>query len=430
MLDIKYIINHVDEVKANVVNRYVTCDIDELVSLYKQMNLVQQDVESYRRDRNEISDKIKKASNETRPALIEDSKKIKEALAAKEPELTELKEKFTELHMKVPNISHPESPLGKDDSENVEIYRFKEPTTFSFPPKDHIELGKDLDLIDFESAAKVAGAKFYYLKNEAVLLEFALIKHAMDMLLKEGFTLLTTPDLARNSILEGIGFNPRGEETQVYSVENSDLCLIGTAEITLGGMLANSVLEEKKLPLKFAGISHCFRTEAGSHGQFSKGLYRVHQFTKVEMFAYTTPENSADMHAHMRQMEENFFRSLDLPFRTVDICTGDLGGPAYRKYDLEAWMPGRPGEEKGEKGNWGEVTSTSNCTDYQSRRLNIKYKPEGGGKNQFAHMLNGTAVAVSRALIAILENNQQEDGSIVVPDVLKAYLGMDVIKRK
>ncbi len=429
MLDIKYIINHVDEVKENVVNRYVRCDVDHLVSLYQEMNRIQQEVEALRRDRNEISAKIKSATPETRPALIEESKKIKAGLIAKEPELSEIKGKFTELHMKVPNITHRESPLGKDDTENVEIYRFKEPTEFSFTPKDHTEIGKDLDLIDFESAAKVSGAKFYYLKNEAVLLEFALIQHAMNMLINEGFTLVTTPDLARSSILEGIGFNPRGEETQVYSIENSDLCLIGTAEITLGGMLANSVLDEEKLPMKFAGISHCFRTEAGSHGQFSKGLYRVHQFTKVEMFAYTTPETSETMHAHLREMEENFFRSLELPFRTVDICTGDLGGPAYRKYDLEAWMPGRPGETKGEKGNWGEVTSTSNCTDYQSRRLNIKYKPKDGGKNQFAHMLNGTAVAVSRALIAILENNQQEDGSIVVPQVLRAYLGKDLIKR-
>ncbi len=430
MLDIRYIVKNVDEVKENVKNRYVKVDIDELISLYKEKNTLQQEIDDLRRARNEITSRIKSASNETRPALIEESKKIKQALGEKEPVLADLASRFSAEHSKVPNRTHPVSPLGKDDSENLEIRRFKEPTRFSFKPKDHIQIGKDLDLIDFESANKVSGSKFYYLKNEAVLLEFALIRHAMEILLKEGFTLITTPDLARDTILEGIGFNPRGKETQVYSVENSDLCLIGTAEITLGGMHANSIIEADKLPIKLAGVSHCFRTEAGSYGQFSKGLYRVHQFTKVEMFAYTLPEKSEEMHDHICDIEETFFKSLDIPFRTVDICTGDLGGPAYRKYDLEAWMPGRPAEEKGKFGNWGEITSTSNCTDYQSRRLGIKYKPKGGGKAEFLHMLNGTAVAVSRALIAILENNQQEDGSVMVPEVLIPYMGVEVIKRK
>ncbi len=430
MLDVKYILKNVDEVKENVKNRYVKVDIDGLVSLYKEKNALQQEIDDLRRERNEISSRIKSASNETRPALIEESKKIKQTLGEKEPALADVTSRFSAEHSKVPNRTHPVSPLGKDDSENLEIRRFKEPTQFSFEPKDHIRIGKDLDLIDFESANKVSGSKFYYLKNEAVLLEFALIRHAMDMLLKEGFTLITTPDLARDEILEGIGFNPRGKETQVYSVENSDLCLIGTAEITLGGMYADSIIEADKLPIKLAGVSHCFRTEAGSYGQFSKGLYRVHQFTKVEMFAYTLPEKSEEMHDHIRDIEEKFFTSLDIPFRTVDICTGDLGGPAYRKYDLEAWMPGRPAEEKGAFGNWGEITSTSNCTDYQSRRLGIKYKTKAGGKARFLHMLNGTAVAISRALIAILENNQQEDGSVKVPEVLIPYMGMEIIKGK
>lgn len=429
MLNIKYILNNPEIVKQNVANRYVTCDIDGLIVLYKERNTLQQDVESLRRLRNELSSKIKSATSEDRPSLIEESKRTKAALSDKEPKLKEISDRFVLEHRRVPNIAHPDSPIGKDDSENVELKRVGEPIQFAFEPKDHVQIGKDLDIIDFESATKVSGSKFYYLKNEAVLLEFALIKHALDMLLVEGFTLIATPDLARDSILEGIGFNPRGEETQVYTIQDSDLCLIGTAEITLGGMHADTVFDADQLPIKLAGISHCFRTEAGSYGRFSKGLYRVHQFTKVEMFAYTSPDHSAQMHEEIRNLEESFFSSLGIPFRTVDICTGDLGGPAYRKYDLEAWMPGRPGEKVGDQGNWGEITSTSNCTDYQSRRLNIKYRPKKGERPEFVHMLNGTAVAVSRALIAILENNQQEDGSVVVPEVLRGYVGKDVIKR-
>ena len=429
MLDIKYIVNNPEKVIENCKNRQAKCDIETLIDIYQKKNQLQNEVDGIRNRRKEMSAEIKNATNKTRPALITESKTLKADLAVKESDLAEHIKKFTELLGRVPNRTHKASPLGRDDTENVEFRRFKSPTQFSFTPKDHIQIGKDLDLIDFESAIKVAGSKFYYLKNEAVSLEFALIQHALKMLRQEGFTLVCTPDLARDKILEGIGFNPRGKETQVYSVANSDLCLIGTAEITLGGMYSDTILAEEQLPLKLAGVSHCFRTEAGSYGQFSKGLYRVHQFTKVEMFAYTTPEKSEAMHNTILDIEERFFKSLDIPFRTVDICTGDLGGPAYRKYDLEAWMPGRPGEEKGATGNWGEITSTSNCTDYQARRLNIKYRPAKGGKTKFVHMLNGTAVAISRALIAILENCQQVDGSVVIPEVLRPLVGKEIIKR-
>ncbi|MFC1532505.1 serine--tRNA ligase [Thermodesulfobacteriota bacterium] len=430
MLDIKYIVNNAKEVQKNCEQRLVKCDIEGLISMYREKNSLQNEVDGLRQARNEISSKIKSASNETRPQLIEDSKSIKVQLTEKEKVLSELTAKYSDEHGKIPNITHPDSPIGKDDTENLELRRYKPPSRFSFTPKDHIQLGKDLDLIDFESANKVSGSKFYYLKNEAVLLEFALVQHALNVLLEEGFTLISTPDLARDRILEGIGFNPRGKETNVYSIADSDLCLIGTAEITLGGMYADSILKERDLPVKLAGVSHCFRTEAGSYGQFSKGLYRVHQFTKVEMFAFTSPKKSEETHDYFLDIEERLFRSLDIPFRTVDICTGDLGGPAYRKYDLEAWMPGRPGEQKGETGNWGEITSTSNCTDYQARRLNIKYRPEDGGKTEFVHMLNGTAIAVSRALIAILENYQQEDGSVAVPEVLQSLVGKKIIKAR
>ena len=285
---------------------------------------------------------------------------------------------------------------------------------------DHVELAKQHDLVDFEGGARVAGHGFYFLKNEGVLLEMALQRFALDLLMREGFTPMTTPDLARGEVLQGVGFIPRGPETQIYSVENHDLNLVATAEITLGGLYAGEVIDEEELPIRLCGISHCFRTEAGAAGRASRGLYRVHQFTKVEMFAFTTPEQSEEMLDQFCRLECELFDGLGVPYRVIDIASGDLGGPAYRKLDLEAWMPGR-----GSGGEYGEVTSTSNCTDYQARRLNIRYKRRGEKGTHFVHTLNGTAIACSRALIAILENYQQADGSIVVPEALVPYVGKD-----
>jgi seryl-tRNA synthetase len=253
-------------------------------------------------------------------------------------------------------------------------------------------------------------------------LELALQQFVIHLLLRESFTPMITPDVARGDVLKGIGFIPRGPETQIYSVENHDLNLVATAEITLGGLYAGQVIEAERLPIKLCGISHCFRTEAGAAGRASRGLYRVHQFTKVEMFAFTPPEASDDMLNYFCDLECEIFDTLGIPYRVLDIATGDLGGPAYRKFDLEAWMPGR-----GERGEYGEVTSASNCTDYQSRRLDIRYKSKGEKGTNLVHTLNGTAVAISRALIAILENGQQADGSVLVPEVLRPYVGKDRI---
>jgi seryl-tRNA synthetase len=309
---------------------------------------------------------------------------------------------------------------GEDDAR--ELHRFGEPRRFDFEAADHVQLGAALDLLDFDGGARVAGQKFYYLKNEAVLLELALQRYALDVLLEEGFTPYVTPDVARPAILEGIGFNPRGAETQIYSLANEDLCLVGTAEITLGGLYADAILQEDELPIRMAGISHCFRTEAGAAGRESKGLYRVHQFTKVEMFAITRPEDSEAMHAQLLAIEERVFQGLELPYRVVDIAAGDLGAPAYRKFDIEAWMPGR-----GEGGAYGEVSSTSNCTDYQARRLGTRFRRKGAKKNEFVHMLNGTAVSNARAILALLENHQQRDGSVAIPRALRPYVGREVI---
>jgi seryl-tRNA synthetase len=293
---------------------------------------------------------------------------------------------------------------------------------FDFKPKDHIDLCDELKLADFEAGASVAGQKWYFLKNEAVLLELALVNYAFGILLKHGFTPVVTPDVARTEVLEGTGFMPRGEGTQIYTLSNTDLCLVATAEITLGGMHRDQILDESQLPILYAGLSHCFRTEAGAAGREQRGLYRVHQFTKVEMFAFTTPEQSEEIHQKLLAIEEEIFTGLGLTFHVLDIASGDLGGPAYRKYDLEAWMPGR-----GEAGEFGEVTSTSNCTDFQARRLNIRYKGPKHKGTRFVHTLNGTAVAVTRALVAILETYQQADGSVVVPPALRQWVGKDRI---
>jgi len=295
--------------------------------------------------------------------------------------------------------------------------------------KDHLQLSENLDLIDFERATKVSGTKFYYFKNQLVWLELALVQYALSLATEHGFKPLITPDLAKQEILEGLGFNPRGESTQVYNIADSDLSLIGTAEITMGGYHKDETFDETELPKKYVALSHCFRTEAGSYSKFAKGIFRVHQFTKVEMFYYTTPEKSENAHEELLDIEKKIFKGLDLPFRVIDHSTADLGTPAYRTFDLEVWLPGKPNKNN-ESGDWAELTSASNCTDYQARGLNIKYRDKAGDK-KYLHMLNGTAVAIPRAIIAIMENYQQADGSIAIPKVLRKYLpnNLKIIKR-
>ncbi|NLJ10600.1 MAG: serine--tRNA ligase [Treponema sp.] len=424
MLDYRFIKDNLEAVKENIRNRNMKADADKVVMLFDKRNELVTRLQNLQQQRNANAAAMKgKLDPDTRNRLIEEGKKLKDDIAAAEAELETVEKELDTEGRRIPNMAHPAAPIGKEDKDNLEIKRVGNPTTFTFEPKDHVQLGQELDIIDFDSATKVTGTKFYYLKNEGVFLELGLVRYAMDILQKKGFTPFITPDLAREEILEGIGFNPRGAESNVYTVEGEGTCLVGTAEITLGGYYSGTILAKEKLPLRMAGLSHCFRREAGAAGQFSKGLYRVHQFTKVEMFAYCLPEESDALHEELRFIEEEIFSGLEIPFRVVDTCTGDLGAPAYRKWDLEAWMPGRNG------GEWGEVTSTSNCTDYQARRLNIKFKDEDG-KNKYVHMLNGTAIAVSRGIIAILENFQQADGSVRLPKALVPYCGFEVIKKK
>jgi seryl-tRNA synthetase len=424
MLDARSLEGRRDDIAASIRRRGVRADLDGAIALHAQVAAKQHELNETNRRRNEHQERGKrKLEPAEREAHGAEGRALKEAVARVEAEVETLRAKLDAKLRDLPNFLHPEVPDGGEDDAK-ELRRFRDATTFAFAPKDHLALGADLALWDFDGGARVAGPKFYFLKNEAVLLELALQRYALDLLLAEGFTPYVTPDLARAEILEGIGFNPRGEETQIYSVANTDLCLVGTAEITLGGLYADSILEEEQLPVLMAGISHCFRTEAGAAGRESKGLYRVHQFTKVEMFAITRPEDSDAMHERLLGIEERIYQGLELPYRVVDIAARDLGAPAYRKFDVEAWMPGR-----GERGSWGEISSTSNCTDYQARRLRIRFRRKATKKNEFAHMLNGTAVSNARLILALVENHQREDGSIAIPKALQAYVGREVIRR-
>ncbi len=421
MLDRRFIFENAELVKQNCTNRGVKVDVDRFVRLETERKAKQIEVEELNRKANEVSKSIGKAADAAeREARKEQGRQLREKTQSLQAELDAIAAELDSIHRQIPNLSHPDAPIGVDDKSNLERFRGKTPLpAFAFQPLDHVELAEKLDLVDFEAGAHVAGHGFYFLKNDAVLLELALQRYAVDVLMGEGFTPMTTPDLARNDVLAGTGYIPRGQETQIYSIENTDLSLVATAEITLGGMLAGQTIDAERLPIKLCGISHCFRTEAGAHGRATRGLFRVHQFTKVEMFAFTLPEESERMLDHLRDLECRLFDGLGIPYRVVDTATGDLGGPAYRKYDLEAWMPGR--------GEFGEVTSTSNCTDFQARRLNIRYKQKGEKGTRFLHTLNGTAIAISRALIAILENYQQADGMILVPEVLRAFVGKERI---
>ena len=420
MLDLKFIRENAQAVQENSKNRGVEADVGLVVKLADRRSALIQELNELKQRQNQTAKSIGQERDPgAREKLIAGSREMKARIPEKEAELRGVEERLLDEQLKIPNMTHPDSPLGRDDSENVEIRRSGGIPSFPFEPRDHVQLGESLGIIDFEAGAKTTGSKFYFLRGDAVLLELGLIRYALDIITEYGYEPTITPDLARDEALVGTGFIPRGPETQIYSVEDSDLSLIATAEIPLAGQFTDEILEEDTLPLRYAGLSHCFRTEAGSHGRASRGLYRVHQFTKVEMFAFTTPDTSEQIHDEMVEIEERIFQGLGLPYRVVDICTGDLGGAAYRKYDLEAWMPGR-----GEAGDFGEVTSTSNTTDYQARRLKIRYRKDGG-RPQLLHTLNGTALAMSRAFIALLEIYQQEDGSVKLPEALVPYVGKE-----
>ncbi|HKA07613.1 MAG TPA: serine--tRNA ligase [Gemmataceae bacterium] len=437
MLDAAFIRDNLDTVKANCKNRQAPhAEVDRVVALDDRRKKLISETQVLQQRANEVNKKVPAEKDPAKKQeLINEGKSLRERKTIMEGEVKQVEAELHAALLTIPNMTHPDAPVGATPADNKVLRKWGEPRKFDFAPKDHIALAEALDLVDFEAGAAVTGQKFYFLKNEAVLLELALVQYAMQKLVSRGYVPVITPDLARVEVLEGIGFMPRDpnpETRQVYTVADTDLCLIATAEITLGGMLRDRILDEAKLPQRYVGLSHCFRTEAGAPGRDTKGLYRVHQFTKVEMFGFCVPEQSEAMHLEILAIEEEIFQGLGLAYHVLDTCTGDLGGPAYRKYDLEAWMPCR-GEidpkTKRPAGEYGEVTSTSNCTDFQARRLGIRYKGASQKGTRFVHTLNGTAVAVTRALVAILENYQQANGSVQVPEVLRPWVGKDVIIR-
>lgn len=408
MIDIKKLRENPEQFKkATADKQRDSLLVDKVIEIDKEKRELMGKVETLRAERNKIGKEG-----------IERGKEIKGELDNLEKQLDTVDQKLQEELVKIPNPALSQVPVGKGESENVVLRSWGEPKKATFPIKDHLELGKTLNILDFEAGAKTSGSQFYFLYNEGALLELSLVHFAMDLLRKEGFTPVITPDLANSRSYLGTGYLPQGNEAQTYEIKGEDLGLIATAEVTLAGKHTDEVILEENLPIKYIGYSHCFRKEAGAYGKYSKGLYRVHQFTKAEMFIYCLPEESEKMHDLILNMEEKIYQALGLPYRVLEMCTGDLGGMAARKFDIEAWMPGR--------NEYGEVTSTSNCTDFQARNLNIRFKRKNG-ELDFVHMLNGTAIATSRTPLAILENYQQEDGSVLIPEALRPYTGFDKI---
>jgi seryl-tRNA synthetase len=332
-----------------------------------------------------------------------------------------LKADSDKIMLGLPNILHESVPDGNGEGGNKVVRTVGKPKALKFKARDHIEIGEMCDLFDIERAAKVSGARFYYLKNEAVQLEFAIIQYVLNHLAKKGFQLFVTPALIREEVMEGAGFLPAGRD-DIYKIEGEKLYLVGTSEQALAGLHMDEILEKSKLPLRYCGFSSCFRTEAGAHGRDTKGIFRVHQFDKVEMFIFCKPEESWKEHELLLKTAEEIYQGLEIPYRIVNICTGEMGVVAAKKYDIEAWLPGQ--------GAYREVVSCSNCTDYQARRLKIRCRQNPGDPTEIAHTLNSTASAVGRTIVAILENCQNEDGSVTIPKALKPYISIDKILPK
>ncbi len=430
MLDINLIRQHPEVVRASEKKRHHDpAIVDEVLKLDELWKKKQKEVEELKHQRNVVSEEINAAKKAKNNALAE--KKIKEMrdvaekIKEKESEADGLVHQRNELVKKIGNVLDKSVPEGKDESENKEIKKAGKIPVFKFPIKDHIELGLELDLIDLETAAKNSGARFYYLKNEAVLLSQALQRFAIDRLRKKGYTLIQTPYMLNRAALEG-GVNLSEFEETLYKIENEDLYLIATSEHPLVALKKDQVLDEKELPLKICGVSACFRKELGAHGRDTKGIFRVHQFNKVEQIIYCQPEDSAKLFQEMQRNAEELFQELGLPFRVVAICSGDIGNKQALQYDIEAWFPG----QNGKQGMYREVTSCSNCTNYQSVTLNTKFMNKAGAK-EYVHLLNNTALTDTRPIAAILENFQTKQGTVKIPKALIPYMdGITEIKKK
>ncbi len=417
MIDIKRILDEPDLVAQNNEKRGVELDPHVVKSLHEKRIEMIESVESLRKRSNEIASKIPSASDDEKAGLIAEGKELKEKVKEQEAALKNVQSELDAELRRYPNVLRDDVPAGKDESSNEVLRKYLEPTVFDFEPKDHLDLGEALGVIDMERAAKVSGARFVYLKGDAVLLEFALIQYALQETIKEGFVPVIPPHMIATEAMGAMGYLEHGGEEEIYHLKNDDMVLIGTSEQALGPMLKDEILDAAKLPLRYVGFSPCYRREAGSYGKDTKGILRLHQFDKIEMFSFTDSESSDAEHELLLSLQERLMQGLGLPHQVVRLCSGDTGTPSARTYDIETWMPAQ--------NTYRETHSTSNTTDYQTRRLNTRIKKEG--KNELAHALNGTAFAIGRTLIAIMENYQQKDGSIVVPEALRPWVGKDVI---
>lgn len=414
MLDINFVRQNPGKVKDACQKKRVAVDVDKILELDKKKRELLVETEKLKAEQNKIS-----RGGAENKVLIGQAKEIKEKIKELEPELEKIGKELNGLLLRLPNIPFDDVPVGKDGSENVIMRQVGKPPKFKFLPKDYMQIGTELDLIDTERAAKVAGSRFGYIKNQLAVLEFALVKFAMDTAMKESFAPVIPPVMLKNEAARGTGYFEATDKKEAYYLPEDDLYLIGTSEQSLIAMHADEILDEKKLPLRYVAFSTCFRREAGSYGKDTKGILRVHQFDKVEMVVFSKPDVSKKEHQLLLKIEEGLMKQLGLPYQVVNICTGDLGAPAAAKYDIESWLPS--------ENRYRETHSTSNCADFQARRLNIRYRDKSGKMN-FVHTLNGTAFAVGRIMIMILENFQQKDGSVKVPKILQKYCGFKIIK--
>ena len=420
MLDIKFIRQNPAKIKQGCKNKQVKIDIDRLLELDKKRREYLKETESLRAEENRLSYLISKEVDPTkRDELLRRAQQIKAGAIDYEKSLKEATPEFEKLMLEIPNLPFDDVPVGKDERDNVVLKEVGKRPKFKLKPKDYLEIAEKLDLIDIKRAAKISGTRFGFLKKEAAWLEFALINLTFDTLTKQGFIPIVPPVMKKPEMARGMGYPEQFDGEEAYYIEKDKLFLIGTSEQSMGAMHAGEIFEEKDLPKRYLGFSTCFRREAGAYGKETWGIFRVHQFDKVEMFSFCQPEKSRKENQFFLEMEEKLMKSLKIPYRIVRMCTGDLGFPTAAKYDIEAWMPSQ--------NNYRETHSTSNCTDFQARRLNIRYRNKSGKLN-FVHTINGTAFAIGRTLIAIIENYQQKDGSIKIPETLQKYLKFKVIK--
>ncbi len=417
MIDIAYLRDHRDELAVSLARRGFELDLDALGTLDEDRRKARSEAEELRSAQNAIGKSIPGLDGEEKQTAIEEAGRLAGRYRELLSTADDLDDRFNDQWITLPNMTDATAADGLEEEDAVEIKRVGEPAVFDFDVEDHVDLGVALGVLDVERATKISGSRFALIKGKLVLLEMALVRWVMENLYGHGLTPVIPPVLVREHALFGTGFFP-GDRDQVYSVEQDGLFLVGTSEVPLAAMHGDEIFDPDELPLRYAGFSTCFRVEAGTYGKDTRGMFRVHQFDKVEMFSFVLPERSQEEHEYLLAREEELVRDLEIPYRVVNVAAGDLGSSAAKKYDIEAWFPGQD--------RYREITSTSNTTDFQSRRLKIRYKDDEG-KNRLVHTLNGTAVAIGRTLIALMENHQDGEGSFRIPEVLIPYTGFDSI---